>query len=381
MKIILVANTDWYLYNFRRNLALALQARGDDVLLVSPDGPYGAQMRAAGLRWQPLPMLRRGLNPFSEARALMHLVRLFHRERPDLVHAFTLKSIVYALLAARVTGVPAHIASVDGLGYVFTARSLKARALRAPVRALLRLALGGAGVRLILQNRNDRDWFLRTRLFAARDIELTPGVGVDCRRFQPTAAPRAAGAPFRVLMAARLLWDKGVADYVEAALQLREQGCSITCLLAGAPDHGNPASIPERQLDAWTQAGSIERLGHVEDMPRLLQSVDAVVLPSFREGLPSSLIEAAACGLPRIATDVPGCREAITDGVDGMLVPVHDPAALAAAIARLADDPALCRRLGAAARQRALAEFDERFVIASILVHYQSLFATTPRDA
>ena len=179
--------------------------------------------------------------------------------------------------------------------------------------------------------------------------------------------------PLRVLLAARLLWDKGLAEYVEAARRLRGEGRAIEFLLAGDPDPGNPAAVPESTVRGWADEGVLQWLGHVDDMAGLFASVDVVVLPSYREGLPKGLIEAAACALPLVTTDVPGCREVVSDGVDGLLVPVRDAAALAAAIARLHDDPELAARLGKAARAKALAEFDEQIVIARTLAVYREL--------
>lgn len=371
-KVVLFANTDWYLYNFRRSLALALQEAGHELLLISPPGPYGEKLRDLGLRWEPLPMDRRSLNPLRELVLLNHLWWLFRRERPALVHGFTIKCAVYGSLAARLAGVPARVNAVAGMGYVFASGDLKARLLRPVVRALLRLALDGERARLILQNPDDVALFAQAGLVDAARVRLIPGSGVDCRRF--THATRAlAGSPLKVLLAARLLWDKGLAEYAQAARQLLGQGRAIRFLLAGTPDPGNPAAVPEASVQAWVNEGLLEWLGHVDDMPALLASVDLVVLPSYREGLSKSLIEAAACGLPLVTTDVPGCREVVTDGVDGLLVPVRDAAALADAIARLQDDPALATRLGVAARARALAEFDERIVIARTLAVYGEL--------
>lgn len=373
MKLILFANTDWYLYNFRRSLALALKQQGHDLLLISPPGDYGARLRALGLRWQPLPMDRRSLNPLRELALVWHLLRLFKRERPALVHGFTIKCAVYGSLAARAAGVPARVNAVAGMGYVFTSADLKARLLRAPVRALLRLALGGQGARLILQNPDDVALFQAAGLVAADQVRLIPGSGVDLQRFLPALEPRPVERPYTVLLAARLLWDKGLAEYVQAIRLLRAQGRVMRFLLAGTPDAGNPAAVPEATVRAWVAEGLLEWLGHVDDMPALLATVDAVVLPSYREGLPKGLIEAAACALPLVTTDVPGCREVVRDGVDGLLVPVRDGAGLAVAIARLQDDPGLAGRLGEAARAKALARFDERVVIAATVAVYREL--------
>jgi glycosyltransferase involved in cell wall biosynthesis len=279
------------------------------------------------------------------------------------------------------------------VGYVFISDAPKARALRPLVRGLLRLTLGGRGARLILQNPDDVALFRRERLARSEAIRLIPGSGVDCARFAPGSTPGLSGhgsdwdaapgeaapgddpgpARFRVLLPARLLWDKGLGEYVGASRLLRAQGRAVDFLLAGDPDPGNPASVPEATVRGWAESGLLQWLGHVEDMPALFRSVDAVVLPSYREGLPKGLIEAAACGLALIATDVPGCREVVTDGVEGLLVPVRDAPALAAAIARLQNAPELCATLGRNARAKALAEYDERIVIRRTLAVYREL--------
>ena len=375
MKLVLFANTDWYLYNFRRSLALALRDAGHEVLLLSPDGAYGARLQELGLHWEPVPMDRRSLNPLREVALLWHLWRLFRRERPALVHGFTIKCAVYGSLAARLAGVPGRVSAVTGLGYVFTSDDAKARWLRPLVRGLMRLALGGKRARLILQNPDDVALFESARLVDPQDIRLIPGSGVDCVRFAPRADAHtiALGQPLRVLLPARLLWDKGLAEFVDAARRLRAQGRTLEFLLAGTPDPGNPAAAPETMVQGWVDEGVLQWLGHVDDMPALFRSVDMVVLPSYREGLPKGLIEAAACGLPLVTTDVPGCREVVTDGENGLRVPVRDAGALAAAIARLQDDPVLAQRLGAAARQRALDEFDERIVIDRTMAVYREV--------
>jgi glycosyltransferase involved in cell wall biosynthesis len=372
MKIVLFANTDWYLYNFRRSLALALRDAGHDVLLLSPPGEYGERLRALGLRWKSLPMDRRSLNPLREFMLLLHLARLMRRERPALVHGFTIKCAIYGSLAARLASVPARVNSVAGMGYVFISNDLRARCLRPLVKLLMRLALDGKRARLILQNPDDVDLFERSGIVAPARIRMIQGSGVDCSRFQSRSDSFNA-SPACVLLASRLLWDKGLAEYVEAARQLRSECRNLRFLLAGDPDPGNPASVPEATVRAWAAEGVIEWLGHVDDMVSLLGSVQIVALPSYREGLPRTLIEAAACGLALVATDVPGCREVVTDGVDGLLVPVRDAAALAAALRKLDDDRALCRRLGVAARAKALDRFDERIVVERTLEVYREL--------
>jgi glycosyltransferase involved in cell wall biosynthesis len=372
MKIFLFANTDWYLYNFRRSLALALSEAGYDLLLISPEGQYGRKLLDLGLRWQSVPMERRSLNPLREAVLLSRLIRLMRRERPDVVHGFTIKCAVYGSLAARLAGVPVRVNAVAGMGYVFTSDSLKARLLRPLVRLLLKLALGGRNARLILQNPDDVELFRKARLVDPNHVRLIPGSGVDCERFSPASATVSSGR-VRVVLPARLLWDKGLAEYVEAARLLRDRAVPVDLLLAGEPDPGNPAAVPGEEVASWVAQGLVRRLGHVDDMPALFRSVDIVVLPSYREGLPKGLIEAGASGCALVTTDVPGCREVVTHERDGLLVPVRDASALADAIERLVSDPALRARLAAAAREKAVAEFDERIVIERTLEVYREL--------
>ena len=372
MKVVLFANTDWYLYNFRLSLALALRDEGYEVLLVSPSGPYGEKLQSLGFRWIAAPMERQSLNVWRELSLLLWLRRLLVGENVDLVHGFTIKCAVYGSLAARLAGVSARVNAVAGMGYVFISDDYKARLLRPIVRSLMKLALNGRGARLILQNPDDVELFESARLVDGDAVRLIPGSGVDCLRFAPPSK-RERGKRFKVLLAARLLWDKGLAEYVAAARMLRSDGYAIDFFLAGNPDVGNPACVPESAVRGWVNEGVLEWVGHVDDMAELFLSVDAVVLPSYREGLPKGLIEAGACGLPLITTDVPGCREVVTDGVDGLLVPARDYRALAYAIARLHDDPVLCEKLGAAARVKALAEFDERIVISRTVAVYHEL--------
>ena len=372
MKVVLFANTDWYLFNFRRSLALALREAGHEVLLLSPDGPYGERLRALGLRWHPVSLRRRSLNPLREATFVFSLARLLRKEKPHVVHGFTLKCAIYGSLAARAAGVSGRVNAVTGMGYVFTSGDYKARLLRPFVRALIRLTLDGKRARLILQNPDDVNFFSTHRLVDPDRIRLIPGSGVDCERFRP-GSPRAPGGPMRVVLPARLLWDKGLAEYVAAARQLKGGERNIRFLLAGQPDPGNPASVPEAIVERWVDEGVLERLGHVEDMPELFRSVDVVVLPSYREGLPKGLIEAGASGCALVTTDVPGCREVVTDGVDGLLIPAKQWDSLASAIARLYDEPELRARLADAARQKAKSQFDEKMVIQATLESYSEV--------
>jgi len=366
MKALLFANTDWYLYNFRRDLAQALRARGDEVVLVSPSGEYAARLQALGFRWVEFPLARRGMNPLAELGAIARLVRLYRRERPDLAHHFTIKCVLYGTLAASLAGVPATVNSITGLGYLFLPGGAWKDLLRVFVRAWYRAVLRGTQV--IFENDEDRQAFIAARLIRPEAGHLIAGVGVDLERYRPTPFPD--GGPV-ILLAARLLWDKGVGEFVEAARTLHAAGLAARFALAGRTDPGNPASIPDGQIEAWQREGAVEWWGWSEDMAATLARVSVVCLPSYREGLPTVLMEAAAAGRPVVTSDTPGCRAALQDGVSGLLVPVRDAGALAAALQDLAGDPARCRSMGAAGRALAEERFSSARIQSRILEVYQ----------
>ncbi|SAL30863.1 glycosyltransferase family 4 protein [Caballeronia telluris] len=377
-KVILLANTDWYLYNFRLPLANKLRDNGYEVILVSPEGKYGAKLQELGFRWHVMPMNRRSVNPWREASLVLWLARFFQREKPALVHGFTIKGAVYGSLAGKLAGVPIRINAVDGMGYVFTSQDLRARLLRPLVRLVMRSAFNGRRTAIILQNSDDIALFKQAGLADERSIRLIKGAGVNCLRYIPRP-PADAGqrAPLRILLAARLIWEKGIAEYVEAARRLKGESRSVKFFLAGAPDEGNPAAVDKALIEGWVREGLVDWLGHVSDMPGLLSTMDVVVLPSYyREGLPTTLIEGAACALPLITTDAPGCREVVSrNGDDGILIPARDSSALADAIRLLDDDRALGIKLGLAARKKVLSEFDENIVLGKTLAVYRELGA------
>lgn len=380
MRIVFFANTDWYLYNFRLSTALQLRAHGAEVVMVSPPGDFGERFHEHGIGWRQLAMDRASLNPLRELHTLRELVGVLRSERPDLLHNFTVKCAVYGAMAARMARIPAVINAVAGMGYVFASDSFKARMLRPIVSTLMRTTLGHGHSRVILQNPDDAQALVDARLVPGDRIRLIRSSGVDTQRFRPT--PREGGGTLRVLLAARLLREKGVAEFAEASRLLRQSGRDIEFVLAGTPDPGNPHSITAEEAQAWHDEGLLRWLGHVEDMPALLATVDVMALPSYyREGVPRCLIEGAAAGLALITTDLPGCREVVTDhGSDGLRVPARDAQSLADLLAQLDDDRELLAALGANARERALRQFDERIVIRRTLDVYEELL-TVPLQA
>jgi glycosyltransferase involved in cell wall biosynthesis len=374
VKVIFFANTDWYLYNFRLPLAKFLRAQGFEVVMLSPLGAYGPLLEAQGFRWIGLEMDRRSLNPARELALIRRISAVYGVEKPDIVHHFTIKCVVYGSLIARWHGIRNRVNAVTGLGYVFADNSYKARLLRPVVRNLIKATLGGEGSRLILQNKDDLAAFAEAQLAPVDRTHVIMGSGVDASRFRPNTPERSSG-PLRVLLASRLLWDKGIREYMEAAKLVKEAGLPVEFLLAGNPDPGNPASVAESQIAKWKEGAEVRYLGHVGEMPRLLADIDVAVLPSYREGVPRSLLEAAACGLPIITTDVPGCREVVTHGVNGLLIPARDPAALAAAVRFMWERPEERARMGMAARQSVLRNFEQSIVFDKTFAVYRDLLS------
>lgn len=359
-KVALVAHWDWVLYHFRLPLARRLRDRGLTVDLVSPPGPYVARLKGEGFPWHRWPVSRRGLNPAAEALAVSRLATLYRRERFDVVHHFTIKPVIYGSLAARVAGIAHVFNTFTGLGFVFS-DGLTPTALRALVRPLLRRALRGAGVVTVFQNPADRDRLVQSGLVQPQQCRVIVSTGVDLDRFAPPAV--VDGDVPVVILAARLLWDKGIGEFVHAARALRARAVAARFLVAGAPDPGNPRAIPREQIARWASEGPVEFLGLREDMPELLRRAQVAVLPSYHEGVPRFLLEAAATGLALVGTDIPGCRMAIDPGVNGFLVPPRDGEALADALERLLRDPDLRHRMGRASRAIAVERFDERAVL------------------
>ncbi|HMD87892.1 MAG TPA: glycosyltransferase family 4 protein [Anaerolineaceae bacterium] len=368
MKIILFANTDWYLYNFRLALAEGLRQQGDEVVLLSPPGDYGPQMEKAGFRWVAFPLSRNGTNPFLELFTIWKLYRFFKKEQPDLVHNFTIKCVLYASIAARLTRKIRVTNSITGLGYIFINSDLKARLLHPMVLGFYKIALQNTQV--IFQNLDDQRLFVKQNMVSEEQTTLVRGSGVDINKFY--FSPEPAGTP-RVVLAARMLWDKGIAEFVAAARILKNKNIISRFMLAGDCDPANPAAVPVEQLQAWQEEGVVEWCGWQDDMAQFYGHSHIVCLPSYREGLPRSLIEASACGRPIVASDVPGCRQVVSEGENGLLVPVRDAEALANAVQRLIADAPLREKMGRRGREIVEAEYSTERIVSETMEVYKKL--------
>jgi glycosyltransferase involved in cell wall biosynthesis len=361
-RLLFVVTEDWYFVSHR--LALAVEARraGFDVAVVTRFGSHRRAIEGAGLRAIPFEMNRRGLNPLALMREALALAGILRRERPDVVHLVALRPVVVGGLAVRMAGVSGIVSAVTGMGFLFTDGGRLPWVRRVVQRILPWLLSRGL---TIVQNADDAKQLSAFGLSTER-LRLIPGAGVDTAHFAPGSEPE--GKPV-VMMAARLLWDKGIGEFIEAARAMR--GSDARFVLVGSLDPDNPASVSRAEIEQWVSEGVVEWWGHSEDMAATLARADLVCLPSYREGLPKVLLEAMACGKACIATDVPGCRDAIRHEDNGLLVPARDAAALASAIRRLCDHPDECQRMGVRGRERALEEFSQERVIEATLSVYR----------
>jgi len=359
-RILWIVAEDWFFRLHYLALARAVLEPGDELHLAARIGQRGgadrAAIEAAGVTVHPLAMLQRtGLNPLSDLRAEAEMTALCRRLRPDLVQTVALKPVLYGTAAARKAGVAARAAWLPGLGFVFTGDGWKARLLRPGVAALLRRAVGDGRTGLMVLNQDDRTALAGLLARDPETVSVIPGTGVDLDRFPVTPEPDSG--PVVASFVGRVLREKGVPELVEAARLLKSRGSGVRVRLVGAPDPDNPTALREPELRAWATEGLIDWTGPTADVPSVWRDSHIALLPSHREGLGMSLVEAAASGRPAITTDVPGCRQAVRHGETGLVVPVKDPAALAAAIARLAGEPETRHRMGLAARARAEREF------------------------
>ncbi len=366
-KVILVANTSWYFFNFRLAFLRALQAEGWNIILAAPKDAYSERLRAQGFEWREFTLARSSLSPISALASCFQLWLLYRQERPVLVHHYTVKCSFFGSIAAFASGVPRVLNSVTGLGHLFLSPSVGMRALRAFYLPTYRFFSRGAG--FLFQNAEDRDLFLS--LGFKNKIYLVRGSGVDVQKIQPGTKNEGR----KILFLARLLREKGIVELIEAARILHSRGLAFDLVLAGGLDPGNPSAISREEVQAWEQAGLVRWLGHVEEVESLLREVDILVLPSWREGLPKSLLEGAAAGLALVATDVPGCRELIQHEQDGILVPKGEATLLANALERLLKDPLLRQRLGAAARAKVEKEFAQELVHQKTIDIYRELLS------
>ena len=368
MRLLYVVTEDWYFLSHRLPMARAARDAGFEVHVATRVVDGAAAIRAEGFVLHPVPFVRGRIAPFGTVATIRALRNIHRNIAPDIVHHVALQATILGSIATALRPV-STVNALTGLGYTFTSGNARAVLLRPILSALLRLLLNRPKQLVLVQNPDDRDSMLSLGIAPGR-IATIPGSGVDVHMLQPHPEP--PGAP-AIAFVGRLLADKGIRTLISAHRLLRERGSNVELLIAGTPDPANPASVSAQEAAGWSREPGITWLGHVDDISALWARAHIAVLPSRREGLPKSLLEAAACGRPMVATDVPGCREIVIPGDTGLLVPYDDPASLAHAIETLATSPALRARYGAAARRLAVARFSAEAIGRQTVDLYRNL--------
>jgi glycosyltransferase involved in cell wall biosynthesis len=372
-RLLYLITEDWYFWSHRLDLARAARDAGFDVTIATRVTDHGERIQKEGFHLAPLSLNRRSRNPIYELAAVGELIKLYRQVRPHLVHHVAMKPILYGSLAAWVTRVPVVLNAFAGLGYVFTDSARRTTVLERFMKRGLKQVVKLSRSVVLVQNEDDRDRLVEEGIVPAAGIRIIAGSGVDIGLYAVGTSP--PGVPI-VMLPARMLWDKGVREFVEAARHLKAKGVEARFVLVGRCDEDNPAAIAPIQLNCWTREGMVEWWGHREDMPGAYRGATLIVLPSYREGLPKVLLEAAACGKAIVATDVPGCRDVVRHGLTGLLVPPRNSDALAGAIERLLRDQAMREEMGNHGREMAVQHWTAPRIQEQVLALYREFLET-----
>jgi glycosyltransferase involved in cell wall biosynthesis len=348
----------------RLHMATCAIENGFNVTLVTRVSQHRSLIEESGIKLIDWPINRGSFNFFLDISALLKLFQSIRKLNPDIIHAVAMKPVFFSAIVSLMSGVKIRIYALGGLGYLFSSNRILVKFLRPLIIVFLRLIFNDDRARLILQNKDDKDIFLRKKIISIEKIRMIRGSGVDTNKYSPN---KPNNDSIVIILPARMLWDKGVSEFVKCAEQFKANGLSVRFCLIGSPDNYNPESIPEKQLEAWSKSGVIEWWGHQTDMQAVYSIASIVCFPSYREGLPKSLLEAASCSLPIVVFDVPGCREIIQDGVNGFIVPFKDTDRMYSALLKLYKDSNLRHNMGKAGRELVIKEFSEE-IVASLTI-------------
>jgi len=369
-RLLFVITEDWFFASHFIERAVAAKQAGYEVAVATRVRLHGQQISNSGIEIFPIEFSRRGLNPFTEIRTAWRLRYIVRKFAPDVIHNIALKPVVVGTLGERLAGHKRIVNAPVGMGYLFSSQDRRATMLRPIFLFILRRFLNPSGSQVIIENSDDYSSLIDQKMVRSDSLTLIKGAGVDTKLFAFVPEP---ARPLVVTVVARMLRDKGISEFVEAAALIRKSRPDTIFQLIGMPDEGNPTSFSLEQLDDWVRSGVVEWLGHQNNIAEHLAKSHIICLPSYREGLPKSLIEALASGRPVVTTDVPGCREVVSHGINGFLVQPRDSHALAEALMNLISDKSLRERMGRLGRERAEKEFSSEIIIGQTLRVYESM--------
>jgi glycosyltransferase involved in cell wall biosynthesis len=368
--ILFIANVDWFFVSHRLPIAVEAVKNGYDTHLACTITKETQTITREGIKVHDLSMERSGTAIFRELGSFARIFRIIREVKPDIIHLISIKPTIYGGLACKLMRFRNVVISISGLGYVYIGNELKTRMLRLLISVFYRMAIKKDTFKVIFQNNDDLKTFIDMKAIGINDAIVIRGSGVDLKEFAPSIEP--TGIPVAMLVS-RLLIDKGVREFVEAAKILKERNCLVRMVIVGGCDPGNPKTVTEEQVKQWASAGLIEYWGYQENVASTIKKSNMVVLPSYREGMPKSLLEAAASARAIVTTDVPGCRDAIIPNVMGLLVPVRDAPRLADGIEKLCRDTALRTSMAKAGRLFAEENFDIIEVVKKHISIYQAM--------
>jgi len=370
--ILLVANTDWYIYNFRLDFAKELLKRGYQICVICPKGSYVPALQSIGIQWIEWELNRKSKNPFSELLSIYKLSKIYSALDPTIIHHFTIKAVLYGTLAARLQNKSQVFNSITGLGHLFLDQKISTKIIRKFVSFAIKNIIHLKKFPIIFQNKEDHQIYKNLGYCSNEKSRLVRGSGIDLKRFAktPFSSKENTRDSFNVLFSGRLLKEKGILDFIVACKILNKQNLNIKFFIAGIPDPGNPSSISLDHFNKLKANKQIQFLGHIDDMPSLIAQSDVIVLPSHREGLPKIILEAQAMGKPVIVSDVAGCREIVSNHVTGILVPPKAPKAIAHAILLIKNNPELAKTLGDNGYKNVSKHFSQDLIISQTLKVY-----------
>ncbi len=368
--LLIVLNADWFFLSHRLEHAVKAEEKGYKVIIAAGDTGVGEKILDFGFEYYPFKIERSGKNLFKEYNSFLQILRIYRKIKPDIIHHFTWKPILYGTFAARLLGIKQIVNTVTGFGYLFISRTGNTQLLSRFIVVLLKFLLSSKRVKIIVQNQHDYDTFLRWNIVPASRLRKINGAGVDLNVFKLSEEVEINGR-LRISLPARMIADKGIWEFVGAVKTLEEKyKDKVEFFLAGAIDSENITSLNENDLGNIERDTSIQWLGFVEDMPDFLASCNIIILPSYREGLPKVLLETLSVGRAVITTDVPGCRDVVSDGEEGILVPLYDVNKLAKSIQTLVEDQEKREKMGIAGRKKAEVYYDVNKVVKEILEFY-----------